>query len=300
MKKHRKLIDKIYRTKNWMNSLEKSNRYFFKINHHCIYGKTDYNLSIPPYLFERVVFLIIAVISITGCATKVIIDKYPSTEKALFVLANAVPENEVLSGGAQIELVTPDGYYPARAVLFIKKPSYVRLELIPPVGLPDFYLAANPEEMKILIPSKGEFYQGKTTGSNLSRFLPVQLYIKDVVAVLTCSPHLTGKVDYLRYVDKNYLQIKMKNQNGVSETVWIRPDGRLEKLEHFDSGGKMLYRAEFSDYAQGSFIAGKIAISKDRLTSTIIKYSDVKFEKMNDMSIFDLSVPPGFDKKLLD
>ncbi len=251
-------------------------------------------------LFGKIIFLIIAVISSAGCAGKTIIPDYPSTEKALFALSNAVPENEVLSGEAQIELVTPGGYYPARAILFIKKPSYLRLELIPPVGPPDFFLAATPQEMKILLPSKGEFYQGEPTGRNLSRFLPGQLNIEDVVAVLTCSPHLTGKVDYLRHVDKNNLQIKMKSQNGVSETVWIRPDGRLEKLEHFDENGKMLYRAEFSDYAPGSFIAGKIIISKDRITSIIIKYSDIKFEKIKNSSIFDLSVPAGFKKIILD
>lgn len=253
------------------------------------------------FFFRKIIFCILAVILASGCARKAVIPyHYPSTEKALFLLSSAVPETETLSGVAQIELITPGGYFPARAILFVKKPSFLRLELIPPVGPPDFFLVATPQEMKILVPSKGEFYQGEPTGLNLSRFLPGQLNIEDIVSILTCSPHLTGKVNYVRYVDEKNLRIKMTNQSKMSQIVWISPDGRLEKLEHFDKNGKMLYRAEFSDYSQGGHIAGKIAISKDRLTSIIIKYSDIKFEKMKDLSIFNLSIPHGFKKIILD
>lgn len=249
----------------------------------------------------KIFFTFIIIILVSGCAGKVIIPDYPPTENALFQLANAVTETETLSGLAQIELVTPGNYYPARAILFVKKPSYLRLELIPPIGPPDFFLAATPQIMKILLPSKAEFYQGSPTGSNLSRFLPGPLSIENIVTILTCSPHLTGKVNYQRYAEKHNLKIKMKNESGKMQNVWIGPDGRLKKLENFDENGKMLYRAEYSDYTkEGGFIAGKIVISKDKLTSIIIKYSDIKIEKIIDSSLFDLSAPPGFKKIILD
>lgn len=245
--------------------------------------------------------MIIAIISGAGCAGKAIIPDYPSTEKALFSLSNTVPETAILSGVAQIELVTPGGYYPARAILIVKKPSYLRLELLPPVGPPDFFLAANSKEMKVLLPSKGEFYQGAPTGGNLSRFLPGQFNVEDIVSVLTCSyPRLTGNVDYLRYADVNNLRIEMKTRHGMSQIVWIRADGRQEKLERFDEKGKMLYRAEFLDYAEGSPVAGKIIMSRDSMTSIIIKFSDLTLESAKDLSIFDLPVPDGFKKIIMD
>jgi hypothetical protein len=254
------------------------------------------------HLFEKILFLIIVVTLNAGCVRQVIIPLDPSTQKILFSISHAVSETDILSGVAEIDLVTSVGYYPARAVLITKKPSYLRLELLPPMGPPDFFLATTPQEMKILLPSKSEFYQGSPTGSNLSRFLPWQFNIEDIVAIFACTyPPLSGDVVYLRYEEGNNLRIEMKAQCGISQTVWIGSDGRLSKLERFDEKGNFLYRAEFADYAGGGSIAGKITVSMaDGVTSITVKYSDLKIEKAKDLSIFDLPVPAGFKQIIMD
>jgi len=254
------------------------------------------------HLFEKIFSLIIIVIMNAGCAEQVILPPDPSTQKVLFAISNAVSENDLVSGIAQIDLIVPGGHYPARAALVIKKPSYLRLELLPPMGPPDFFLTATPQEMKILLPAKGEFYQGKPTGNNLSRFLPWQFNIEDIIAIFTCTyPPLTGDINYVRYAEGNALRIEMKAQSGIVQTVWIGSNGRLNKLERFDEKGKALYSAEFADYAEGSSIAGKIAVSMaDGMNSITVKYSDFKIEKANDLSIFDLPVPADFKKNIMD
>jgi hypothetical protein len=254
------------------------------------------------HLFGKIFFLIIVVTLHVACARQVIIPHDPSTQKVLFSISSTLSETDIMSAASQIGLVTPEGYYPARAALIIKKPSYLRLELLPPIGPPDFFLAATPQEMKILLPAKGEFYQGEPTGRNLSRFLPWQFNIEDIVAIFTNTyPPLTGDVVYLRYPEGDNLRIEMKAQSGTSQTVWIGPAGRLSKLERFDEKGKELYRAEFADYEEGSPIAGKITISMaDGVTSMTIKYFDLKIEKAQDLSIFDLPVPAGFKTIIMD
>jgi len=253
-------------------------------------------------LFGKIFFLIIVVIMNAACAQQMILPPDPSTQKVLSSISNAVSEKDIMSGVAQIDLVVPGGYFPARAVLIMKKPSYLRLELLPPMGPPDFFLAATPQEMKILLPAKGEFYRGKPTGHNLSRFLPWQFNIEDIIAIFTCTyPPLTGDVTYVRYAEGNTLRIEMKAQYGIAQTVWIDSNGRLSKLERFDENGKALYSAEFADYAEGSSIAGKIAVNMaDGMTSITVKYSDFKIEKANDLSIFDLPVPADFKKIIMD
>jgi hypothetical protein len=264
--------------------------------------KEAFSMQNQSHLFKKIFFLIVAVTLNAGCAKQIIIPHDPSTQKVLFSISNAISEADILSGAAQIYLVTAGGYYPARAALIIKKPSYLRLELLPPMGPPDFFLSTNPQEMKILLPAKGEFYQGKPTGHNLSRFLPWQFNIEDIVAIFTCTyPPLTGDVSYLRYAEGNTLRIEMKAQCGIAQTVRIGSDGRLSKLERFDENGKLLYSAEFTDYAEGSSIAGKIHVNMaDGITSITVKYSDIKIEKAKDLSIFDLPVPAGFKKIIMD
>ncbi len=249
------------------------------------------------HLSKKIIFLIIVVTLHVACTTKqVIIPHDPSTQKVLSTIAGTVAESDIISALAQIDLVTPGGYYPTRAVLIIKKPSYLRLELLPPMGPPDFFLTATPREMKILLPSKGEFYRGEPTGRNLSQFLPWQFNIDDIVAIFAGTyPLLTGDVTFLRYPESNDLRIEMKDQAGISQTIWIGSDSRLRKLERFNEAGKLIYRADFNNYGEGSSIAGKISVSMDGgATSITVKYTDLKIEKAKDVSIFDLPVPAGF------
>lgn len=252
-------------------------------------------------LSGKIFFLIIAVILNLACTRQAIVTHYPSTEEGLPIISGNVSETDILSAVAQIDLVTSAGYYPVRAALIIKKPSYLRLELLPLMGTPDFFLSATPQEMRILLPAKGECYRGAPTGHNLSRFLPWKFNVEDIVAILagTYPPLTGGDVTYLRYPEGNNLLIEMKARSGIAQTVRVGSNGRLNNLKRFDENGKLLYSAEFADYETGGTIAGKISVSMaDGVTSIIVKYSDLKIEKEKDLSIFDLPVPPGF--KIID
>ncbi len=254
------------------------------------------------HFFKKIIFLIIVVTLPAACAKQIIIPHDPSTQKVLFKISSTLPETDIMSAIAQIALVTSGGYYPARAALIIKKPLYLRLELLPPMGPPDFFLVVTPHEMKILLPAKGEFYQGEPNSHNLSRFLPWQFNIEDMVFIFAGTyPPLIGDVAYLRTPEENYLRIDMKAQSGISQTVWIGPAGHLSKLERFDENGKELYKAEFTDYEEGSSIAGKITVGlADGVTSITIKYSGLKIEKAKDLAVFDLPVPAGFKTIMID
>ena len=253
-------------------------------------------------LFLKIIILFIITAFNVACVKQVIISHDLSIEKVLFTISNTVSETDILSAVAQIALVTPRGYYPAKAALILKKPSYLRLELLPPMGPPDFFLVTTPKEMRILLPTKGEFYQGEPTGHNLSRFLPWQFNIEDIVAIFANTyPLLTGDVAYLHYPEGNNLRIEMKVRSAISQIVWIGPNGRLIKLVRYDGSGKPLYSAEFADYEEGSTIAGKITVSMaDGVTSITIKYSDLKIEKAKDLSIFNLPIPAGFKTIMMD
>ncbi len=254
------------------------------------------------HLTWKIIFLLSVIALHVSCTKNVSLTHDPSAQKVAYAVSAIVSESDIISAVAQIDLVTPDGYYPARAVVIIKKNSYLRLELLPPMGPPDFFLTATPQEMKILLPSKGEFYRGEPTGRNLSQFLPWQFNIEDIVAIFAGTyPALTGDVAYLSYPEGNDLRIEMKAQSGISQTVWIGSDGRLRKLERFNEAGDLIYRADFNNYEEGSSIAGKISISMEGgATSITLKYADRKIEKAKDMSIFDLPVPAGFKVIVLE
>ena len=253
------------------------------------------------FTFVKIILILILTLHV-ACVKPVIISSDPSAEKSPLFISGSLPETDIMTALAQIDLVVPGGHYPARAVLILKKPSHLRLELLPPIGTPDFFLTANPNEMKILLPGKNEFYSGKPTGHNLSRFLPWQFDVGDIVALFAGSyPPLTGDVNYSRYPEGDNVRIEMKSQSGIAQTVWLDPHGRLIRLVRTDEYGREQYSAEFADYTEGSPIAGRISLRMaDGSNSITVKYSGLKIERAKDLSIFNLPVPAGVKTIILD
>jgi hypothetical protein len=156
--------------------------------------------------------------------------------------------------------------------------------------------------MKILLPAKGEFYSGKPTGYNLSRFLPWQFNIEDIVAIFAGAyPPLMDVTTYQNRAEGNVLRIEMKARSGTSQTLWVGPDDRLIRFVRYDENGKELYSGKYEDYRENDLVARKITVSMaDGITSITINYSDLKIEAATDSSIFDLPLPAGFKTFLLD
>ena len=255
------------------------------------------------FSFTCIIFLLLLAVLASGCVPQAIIYPDSLAEKIMAAISSAVAEDDILSAIAQIDLGTIHGYHPARAALIIKKPSYLRLELLPVIGTPDFFLVASPEKMSIFIPSKGEFYYGLPTQANLAKFLPWQFNIEDIIMIFAGTyPSLKEKViSYQSYYEKNFLRIEMTAQSGCSQIIWVGENNRLLKLVRNDEYGKEIYNVKYDHYGPQSSIAGEITISMaDGITSLSIKYSDFKIEKATDLSIFDLPIPANVKTITLD
>ncbi|MEE9911889.1 MAG: DUF4292 domain-containing protein [Deltaproteobacteria bacterium] len=212
------------------------------------------------------------------------------------IVAPVIHGKDRIATLAQIDLMTAQGHYPIRAVLILQRPSYLRLEMMPVIGTPDFFLAATPDEMKIFIPSRNEFYSGKPSAGNLARFLPWSFAVEEIVMILSSTyPPLAGSpVSYERYPEDGLLRVEMKTPSGPSQTIWMEKNSRPARLIRYDTGGREVYRVRYEDYAEGSVFAEKISIQwADHVTSVSVQYSDLKVEKASDLSVFTLPVPAG-------
>jgi hypothetical protein len=254
-------------------------------------------------IYRKLIILLLLAIATGGCVKSEVIPPDPQTKYILSAIDNQVSEDDVLSALVQIDLTTAQGVYPLKAALVVMKPLYLRLELLPLVGTPDFLLTVTPQGMKILLPSKGEYYHGKPTGANLAQFLPWKFNIEEIVAILLgIYPPFTGEeVSYQRNFEKDTERIEMIAQSGKSQTIWLGKNNRLIKIIRRDESGFELYTAFYEDYKEGILIAGKVTINiAGGTTSISVKYSDPQIEKNKDMSIFDLPVPAGFKSIMMD
>jgi hypothetical protein len=257
---------------------------------------------IKNYLFHAKTLLLLTFL-VCGCTLQTVVNHDYPLEKNPASNTGFIAENEVLSAIVQIDVNTVDGYFPAKAALIIKKPSYLRLEMLPIIGTPDFFLAASPEKMSIFIPSKGKFYYGQPTGANLKKFLPWKFNIEDIVMIFTGTyPSLKEKdISYQSYQEKNIVRMEMKARSGISQIVWLREDNRVLKIVRNDESGKEVYTVKYIYGDAKNSIPEKITISMaEGITSLSVNFSDIKIEKATDLSVFDLAVPSDIDAIPLD
>jgi outer membrane lipoprotein-sorting protein len=212
-------------------------------------------------------------------------------------------DNDTLSALAQIKFHTSKGLYSVKAALIIKRPSYLRVELLPVIGAPDFLLTISPEKMKILIPSKGEFYNGLPTVENIKKFLPWPMAIEDMIMILTGmypSFQETNVSSQMHREDK-IVRLEMKASSGCSQTIWLGEHNKLSKIIRYDDTGEEIYHVHYTYNNNDRECPVDIIINMaDGITSLSIKYSDVKIEQQADLSIFDLSIPDNVKEFTLE
>ncbi|MHB8137275.1 MAG: hypothetical protein ACYDGO_02675 [Smithellaceae bacterium] len=255
------------------------------------------------YSCNYIMLVFVLSILACGCAGKAVVSPVVPPEKSLEILCPVIQEADRIFATADIDLITAQGHYPVRAALIIQKPSFLRLEILPVVGTPDFILTATPDNMQIFIPSRGEFYSGKPSAENLARFLPWGLNIDDIVMILSCDcPASVGKnSSFAGYQEGDLTRVDMKAASGLSQTLWLGHNGRMVKLIRHGADGRENFQVRYEDYASERLPAGRITVTlADNVTIVSVKYSDLKIVKETNWSIFELPIPAGMQKINLD
>jgi hypothetical protein len=267
----------------------------------AIYSRTFF-LSISKNIFFLTFLFLLPLLS-CGFKKPAIIHSENSTIEMKESAFRSMGENDIFSALALIEVQTREDFYPVKAALVVKRPSYLRMELLSLIGVPDFLLTVSPEAMKIFIPSKQEFYSGRPTVSNLEKFLPWAIDIEDMVMILTGTyPFLKEKhISYQTRLENNLLRVEMNAPSGASQIIWLGENNKLLRMIRKDDTGEELYNVKYTYNDVRSDFPEKIIInSADETTLLSVKYSDVKIEKSNDLSVFDLAVPVDVKEIILE
>lgn len=236
---------------------------------------------------------ILLLLFLIGCAGKIPAVISTPLEPSSKTTVSSLNETIRIVAEARIRLDTAEGSYPVQAVLILQRPSWLRLEILPLIGTPDFFLTATPDAMKILIPSQGTLYRGAPSAQNLDRFLPWAFSVEDLVRLFSGTwPCLSGKtVASEHQEDDGSVRLEISNSTGDSQSVWIGQNGQLTKVIRRSRDGGEMYQVVYEDYPPESPLARLMTISlAGRNTVLTVQYIDVRMEKATDMSVFDLTV----------
>ncbi|MHB9098180.1 MAG: hypothetical protein ACYC5X_10215 [Syntrophales bacterium] len=219
---------------------------------------------------------------------------YALPEAALHALAASAPIGTV-TATARIEINNHGERYPLKAAMMIRRPADLRLESIPLLGLPDFFLSIYGGELRVFLPGKGAFYAGPATSATISRFFPLALPAAEIVSLLMGRPPGEGEAssslggepeDGLYRVDQYRHGRKVRS-------LWIDPAGGvLIRARAFTEGEEIVYTAEFADYTQAGkgFMPQRVTISGEAMSLTL-RYTEIRM--LDDAASFALPIPSG-------
>ncbi len=252
-------------------------------------------------------FPLVLLASLAGCGTARVRPaaevSVPLPGALLERMARADGQKDTMQAVANIEVRSGKARYPLKIALMVKRPAFLKVEAIPLVGTPDFFLSLREDTLKVFLPQRGEFYICRATPENLSLFLHVSIRREELVSVLMGVPPLTGiakgMAESPAILERNQYRIDTTGRDGKRQTLWIdRTTGAVIRADVFEDS-QLLYSVLYEDYREedGIPMPGKVVITQDdeEIPGIVIRYSDLRLSPATDTGEFDLPVPPGIE-----
>jgi hypothetical protein len=231
---------------------------------------------------------------------------YASPEAALTALAASSPDPGTVTATTRIVINRHGERYPLKVALMMQRPASLRVESIPLMGPPDFYLSIAAGELRVFLPGKGAFYTGRATPGNLSRFLSVSMPAADMVSLLMGVPPDHGeKLQSLGGEQEEGLyRIDQYLSGRKMRSLWIDPDGGwLIRFRSFTEEGAVAesYSADFADHVRigEGFLPQQLTIREGETAVLTARHADLR-QIAVDPESFPLPVPDGIAPILLD
>jgi outer membrane lipoprotein-sorting protein len=211
---------------------------------------------------------------------------------------------------ANIEVNTFRGRYPLKAAVMVKRPSSLRIEVLPLIGPPELILSVHESVLKVFLPQKGEFYIGHASEKNLGYFFPFStagLLIEDITSILL-GTHPTIKEKSLTLKgssDESFYRMDILSEKRKIQSLLIDiENNKLVRVNLFDADSNQLYSVRFFGQSpvENFTIPDTITIATgdDKKPYIIIRYSDVQITTGIDTATFDLKPPAGIKTIYID
>jgi hypothetical protein len=268
----------------------------------------------PVRLTMRKTALFFLVISLAayaaGCAPRKALllgEDFSSPERALAKLKQKNAGEGTLQGVSTLTVTAADGRYTVKMALLAKRPSSLRIEEMPFLGLPDLFLSANKDRLKVFFPKEGKFYVGKPTRENISKFLPWGTEVDEFLALLfgMPPPRIAAAERLEGRTEDDLYRIDAFNSGRKLGSLWIDPlDHRLVRTETVDEIGDVLCEVSLASYGPaGDLIIPKEVILdffKPEKTNILIRHTIAEIVPDEDEDLFDLEIPAGITPLYID
>lgn len=206
-----------------------------------------------------------------------------------------------VQGLAKVKVQTPENSLNGTQVILAEKPDRLRAETLSPFGSPLLLLAADGENLGVLLPSRNLYYTGAATSENLGRFVRIPLRLADLVSVLLYQPPTINALSTEAFALQEGGWLLVRNSLLRRQELIFNPLRQLVEVSYFDRDS-LLLKISYGKFAEGggrfphSF---NIEIPEQKTTASL-EFSEPDTDGKLRPGIFQIVPPAGVTVIYLD
>lgn len=210
---------------------------------------------------------------------------------------------ESIRGVAEISVSSKRDKYKITEIILAKRPGYLRLESLGPLGQTVLFLATDNKRIYIYSPLENRFYFGLASKKNLSMIVPLPFKSTDVVEIIQ------GKIDHSKYfpskmtfdLEKEEYTLTIMPEDRTRGMAYLNVDARtffVTGMKLYDRYNNLIIDGAFSNFRKidkNIFPMNlKYRVPSDLVFVEIeIEYQDVKLNTPIEESRFSMTPPHG-------
>lgn len=246
----------------------------------------------------------------SGCSIKGSQDREtlsPAIQTRVWMAIHAEQNQEVnLRATAKITVQGNRGRFVQKGAILLRDFAALRVEFVPPLGLPNLFLSILDGIIRVYLPLEGQLYEGRATRENLARFLALRMPVEQLATALLglTTPLKDGEEKRRWVVDGKHHRLDIFTGNARTRSLWVDASSGYLARSEASSCGEPVYSAVFKDYRMIGERAIPHVIEIDQAgeeaVSVRVEYLAVHLSEGIDRSELEINAPAGVKVLHLD
>jgi outer membrane lipoprotein-sorting protein len=203
-----------------------------------------------------------------------------------------------LKGLALVKITSPEKSLTNQQVLFARRPGYLRVESLSPLGTPLLYVVTDGQEIRLYLPEENRYYQGDFGPRALSFALPLELHPQEVVAFLLGGTPIRApeKISLRPEAGEGLWVLGLDSPSrGESQVLWVHPQSFHIVRAQINRPGLScrLFYSSFREVGGVLFPHQRRLVSENLKTRITAEFPEPELNPRWEVQDFSLPVPRG-------